>query len=94
MVEMADASTKAAMYALKYFFNTPGKGSVTNAPCIWVKRTRANTRVCKVKDLVIKKDKNPPTKNENINTRSPKIVTEMSVLLRTLIHQTKSILDD
>ena len=52
----------AAMYALEDFLNSRGKDSVTSAPCIWVKKPRANTQACKVKDLVIKKAKKPSYK--------------------------------
>lgn len=50
------------MYALEDLFNSCGKDSVTSAPCIWVKRSRANTQACEVKDLVIKKGKKPSYK--------------------------------
>ena len=50
------------MYALEDLLHTRGKDSVTSAPCIWVKRLKANTQACAVKDLEIKKGKNPPTK--------------------------------
>ena len=49
----------AAMYALEDLINSRGKDSVTSAPCIWVKRPRANTQACEVKNLVIKKGKKP-----------------------------------
>ena len=52
----------AAMYALEDFLNSRGKDSVTSAPCIWVKKPRANTQACEVKDLVIKKAKKPSYK--------------------------------
>ena len=82
----------AAMYALEDLFNSRGKDSVTSVPCIWVKRSRANTQACEVKDLVIKKGKKPsrPTKKGSANTRSSKILKKMSVNLKTLIHQMRS----
>ena len=82
----------AAMYALEDLLNTRSNDSVTSGPCIWVKRPRANTQACEVKDLVIEKAKNPHTKKENVNTRTTKILTRMSVLLTILIHQMRSIL--
>ena len=45
----------AAMYALEDLLNSRGKDSVTSSPCIWVKRPRANTKACEVKDLAIEK---------------------------------------
>ena len=53
----------AAMYSLEDLLNSRGKDSVTSAPCIWVKKPRANTQPCEVKDLVIKKIKKPSYKN-------------------------------
>ena len=47
----------AAMYTLDDLLNTRGKDSVTSGPCVWVRRPRANTQACEVKDLVIKKGK-------------------------------------
>ena len=47
----------AAMYSLEDLSNIRGKDSVTSGPCIWVKKPRANTKSCWVKDLVIKKIK-------------------------------------
>ena len=82
----------AAMYALEDLLNTRGNDSVTSGPCIWVKRPRANTQACEVKDLVIEKGKKPSHKKENVNTRTTKILTRMSVLLTILIHQMRSIL--
>ena len=76
----------AAMYALD-LLNTRGNDSVTSGPCIWVKRPRANTQACEVKDLVIKTGKKPLHKKENVNTHTTKILTRMSVLLQILIHQ-------
>ena len=66
----------AAMYALEDLLNTRGNDSVTSGPCIWVKRPRANTQACEVKDLVIEKGKKPSHKkrkrehtyNQNIDT--------------------------
>ena len=52
----------AAMYALEDLLNTRGNDSVTSGPCIWVKRPRANTQACEVKDLVIEKGKKPSYK--------------------------------
>ena len=49
----------AVMYALEDLLNTRGDDSVTSGPCIWVKRPRANTQACEVKDLVIEKGKTP-----------------------------------
>jgi len=65
----------AAMYALD-LLNTRCNDSVTSGPCIWVKRPRANTQACEVKDLVIKKGKKTlykkrkreHTYNQNIDT--------------------------
>ena len=58
----------ATMYSLEDLLNTQGKYSVTSSPCIWVKKkTRANTKLCKVKDLEI----NLLTKKENVNTFIP-----------------------
>ena len=54
----------AAMYALEDLLNTRGEDSVTSGPCVWVRRPRANTQACAVKDLVIEKG-NLPTKREN-----------------------------
>ena len=51
------------MYSLEDLLNSRGKDSVTSAPCIWVKKPRANTQPCEVKDLVIKKIKKPSYKN-------------------------------
>ena len=53
-----------AMYAPEDLLNmsTRGKHSVTGAPCIWVKRPRANTQACEVKNLEIKKAKKPSHK--------------------------------
>ena len=45
------------MYPLEDLLNTRGKDSVTSGPCIWIKKPRANTKSCEVKDLVIKKIK-------------------------------------
>ena len=45
------------MYALEDMLNTRGEDSVTSVPCVWVRRPRANTQACEVKDLVIKKGK-------------------------------------
>ena len=39
--------------------NTHGKDSVTSGPCVWVRRPRANTQACAVKDLIIEKGKKP-----------------------------------
>ena len=47
----------AAMYALEDLLNTRGRESVTSGPCIWVKKPRASTQACELKDLVIKKVK-------------------------------------
>ena len=47
----------AAMYSLEYLLTTRGKDSVTSGPCILVKKPWENTRSCKVKDLVITKNK-------------------------------------
>ena len=47
------------MYALEDLLNTRGEDSVTSGPCVWVKRPRANTQACEVKDLVIEKGKKP-----------------------------------
>ena len=55
----------AAMYALEDLLNSRGKDSVTSGPCIWVKRPRANTQSCEVKDLVIEKGKKPSYKKRN-----------------------------
>ena len=44
--------------------------------------------------MVIKKVKSSPTKKENANTRKPKILKKMSVLLKTHIHQMRSTYDD
>ena len=52
----------AAMYALEDLLNTRGEHSVTSAPCIWVKRPRADTQACEVKNLEIKKVKKPSHK--------------------------------
>ena len=52
----------AAMYALEDLLNSRGKDSVTSGPCIWVKRPRANTQACEVKNLLIKKGKKPSYK--------------------------------
>ena len=52
----------AATYALEDLLNSQGKDSVTSAPCIWVKRPRANTQACEVKDLIIKTGKKPSYK--------------------------------
>ena len=41
----------ATMYPLEGLFNTHGKDSVTSGPCVWVRRPRANTKACAVKDL-------------------------------------------
>ena len=49
----------AAMYSLEDLLNTRGKDSVTGGFCIWVKKPRANTKSCEVKDLVGKKIKKP-----------------------------------
>ena len=49
----------AAMYALEDLVNTRGEDSVTSGPCVWVKRPRANTQACEVKDLIIEKGKKP-----------------------------------
>ena len=45
------------MYTLDDLLNTCGKDSVTSGPCVWVRRPRANTQACEVKDLVIEKGK-------------------------------------
>ena len=52
----------AAMYALEDLVNTRGEDSVTSGPCVWVKRPRANTQACEVKDLIIEKGKKPSHK--------------------------------
>ena len=52
----------AAMYALEDLLNTRGSESVTSGPCIWVKKPRASTQACELKDLVIKKVKKPSYK--------------------------------
>ena len=49
----------AAMYALEDLLNTRGSDSLTSAPCIWVKKPKADTRPCEVKNLVIQKAKKP-----------------------------------
>ncbi|XP_074629434.1 uncharacterized protein LOC141887030 [Acropora palmata] len=49
----------AAMYALEDLLNSRGKDSVTSGPCVWVRRPRANTQACAVKDLIIEKSKKP-----------------------------------
>ena len=49
----------AAMYALEDLLNTCGEDSVTSGPCVWVRRPRANTQACAVKDLIIEKGKKP-----------------------------------
>ena len=49
----------AAMYSLEDLLNTSRKDSVTSGPCIWVKKQRANTQPCEVKDLMIEKAKKP-----------------------------------
>ena len=64
----------AATYALEDLLNTRGNDSVTSGPCIWVKRQKANTQACEVKNLLIEKGKNPPTKKENANTCTPKVL--------------------
>ena len=51
-----------AMYALGDLSNTRGEDSVTSGPCVWVRRARANTQACEVKDLFIKKGKKPSHK--------------------------------
>ena len=45
--------------------NTCGKDSITSGTCTWVKRQRASTVACKLKDLLIEKAKNPLSKKEN-----------------------------
>ena len=55
------------------------KDSITSGPCIWVKRQRANTQVCEVKDFMIEKAKKPSSKkrkrehtfSQNIQTDIP-----------------------
>ena len=47
------------MYSLEDLLNTRGKDSVTSGLCIWVKKPRANTKSCEVKDLVVKKIQKP-----------------------------------
>ena len=64
----------AATYALEDLLNTRGNDSVTSGPCIWVKRQKANTPACKVKNLVIEKGKKPSYKKENANTCTPKVL--------------------
>ena len=51
-----------AMYALGDLSNTRGEDSVTSGPCVWVRRARANTQACEVKDLFMKKGKKPSHK--------------------------------
>jgi len=50
------------MYALKDLLNTRGEESVMSGPCVKVRRPRANTQACEVKDLVIEKGKKPSHK--------------------------------
>ena len=52
----------AAMYAPEDLLNTRGEDSVTSGPCFWVRRPRANTQACAVRDLVIEKTKKPSHK--------------------------------
>ena len=44
------------MYALEDLLNTRGEDTVTS---VWVRRPRANTQACAVKDLIIEKGKRP-----------------------------------
>ena len=50
------------MYALDDLLNTRGEESVTSGSCVSVRRPRANTQACEVKDLVIEKGKKPSHK--------------------------------
>ena len=63
------------MYSLEDLLNTQGKGSVTSGPRIWVKKRRANTKLCKLKILLIKKifeRRNASRKWEVIYERLPR----------------------
>ena len=53
---------EAATYALEDLLNTRDEDSVTSGPCVWVRRPRANTQACAVKDLAIEKGKKPSHK--------------------------------
>ena len=81
----------AAMYALDDLLNTRGEESVTSGSCVSVRRPRANTQACEVKDLVIEKGKNLPTKRENASKFTLKTLKQTSVPLKTQIHQMRSI---
>ena len=74
------------MYALEDLLNTRGEDSVTSGPCVWVRRPRANTQACAVRDLVIEK-----AKRENGSKFTLKTSKQMSVPLKIQIHQLKSI---
>ena len=49
------ANCSCQMYSVEDLLNTRGKGSVTSGPRIWVKKHRANTKLCKLKNLLIEK---------------------------------------
>ena len=51
------------MYSLEETLNTRDKDSVTSAPCKWVKRPTASSKLCEIKDLVIG-HQNSPTKRQ------------------------------
>ena len=68
----------AAMYSPEDLLNTRGKESVTSGPCTWVKRQRASTVACQLKNLLIQivvcapKDTNPPDE-ENLRNFTQKM---------------------
>ncbi len=45
----------AALYSLDDLLNTKGEDSVTSKECQWIRRPRADTTPCELKDLQIKK---------------------------------------
>ena len=84
---------EAATYALEDLLNTRDEDSVTSGPCVWVRRPRANTQACAVKDLAIEKGKKPShkkRKRKQINF-TLKTSRQMSVPLKTQIQQMRSI---